>query len=449
MSTTPEEITIDGQDYVLTFAEEFDQDPAFYTGHNSGGVWTTSYSPHLHDERWADANGEGQYFADPDMEGLPEVFDVSDGAMTITATPLTPEEQVLADGQDYCSGLLTTELSFDSGSGYVEICADVPDEAGMLSAFFLLPADADWSAEIDVFEILGDDTDTIHTNVWTDGSPDSEAIAYDGLGDGYHTYGLLWTEDTIQWYVDDELVREEANSIDEPMYLATGLIVDSTWTGSPDETTDFDDGLSIDYIHVYELESDPDSNPAITGQDDFTPDTYGNGDAGGTLYGTRWGDVIDGLGGNDVIFGRDGDDQLTGGSGEDTLYGQSGADDLSGGADRDKLLGGDGDDRLTGGSGTDHMWGGDYSGGSGSDSFVFAPMDGMDFIHDFSTLDDTLDLSAYETDMDTLDPHIHDRGWATEVNLSGLTGTSGDRVFIIGVDADDLTADNFEFGLIA
>ncbi|KCV83824.1 glycoside hydrolase family protein [Actibacterium atlanticum] len=446
---TPSEITIDDAAYVLTFAEEFSEDPAYYAGHNVDGVWATSYAPHLHDGRWAEANGEGQYFTDPDQADLPEVFDVADGAITITATPLTPEQQALADGQAYSSGILTTELSFAASSGYIEIRADVPDEQGFLSAFFLLPEDGDWSAEIDVFEILGNDADTLYTNVWNDGVDDSEAFDIAGLSDGYHTYGLLWTEDTIEWYVDGVLVRTEPNTIDEPMYLATALIVDSTWTGNPDETTDFSDGLSIDYIHVYELESDPDRNEAIADQSEFTPKTFVNGDSGGVMYGTRWGDVMDGLAGDDILYGRDGDDLLSGGTGQDSLYGDAGGDSLSGGADRDKLIGGDGDDFLEGGAGVDHLWGGDYSAGSGSDTFVFSEGDGMDFIHDFSASDDVIDLSAYASDLATLDPFIHDRGWATEINLSGLTGNSGDRVFIIGLDPDDLGADNFDFGLIA
>lgn len=445
---TPSQLSINGQDYVLTFAEEFTNTPAYYTGHNTSGVWATSYAPHLHDERWAAANGEGQYFTDPDQTGLPQVFDVANGAMTISATPLTAAQQALADGQEYSSGILTTELSFAASSGYIEISADVPDEQGFLSAFFLLPADGDWSAEIDVFEILGSSPDKLFTNVWNDGTGNSESFEIAGLSDGFHTYGLLWTDTTIEWYVDGVLVRSEPNTITEPMYLATALIVDSTWTGSPDATTDFSDGLSIDYIHVYELESDPGRNEAITGQADFTPKVFGNGDAGGTLYGTRWGDIMDGLAGNDILYGRGGDDQLLGGTGEDTLYGQTGQDTLTGGADRDKLLGGDGDDRLEGGTGVDHLWGGDYNGGSGRDTFVFSVGDGMDFVHDFSALDDVIDLSSYSTDMASMDPYIVDRGWATELNFGGVSGQWSDRVFLIGVDAADLSADNFEFGMV-
>ncbi|KAJ55636.1 hypothetical protein ACMU_13165 [Actibacterium mucosum KCTC 23349] len=445
---TPPNLFIDGSGYVLTFAEEFSGTPEYYMGHGTGSIWTTSYAPHLHDGRWAQANTEGQFFVDPDMVDLPNAFDVADGALSIKASALSAEQQVLADGQLYSSGILTTELSFSASSGYVEIRADVPDEVGFLSAFFLLPADGDWSAEIDVFEILGDDTDTAFTNVWNDGVGDVEAVTVTGLGDGYHTYGLRWTDEMIQWFIDGELVRQEANTVTEDMYLATALIVDSEWTGSPDSTTDFNDGLRIDYIHVYELESDPNRNDAIGDATAFVPIPYGNGDLGGTLFGTRWGDVIDGLAGDDVLYGRGGADQLWGGEGTDTLFGQSGADALNGGAGRDKLVGGDGDDTLIGGAGTDHLWGGSYSAASGNDTFVFSIGDGMDFVHDFNALTDRIDLSGYEVDMTLLSAHLHDRGWAVEINLSGIGGDSGDRVFLIGVELADLSVGNFDFDLL-
>ena len=59
-----------------------------------------------------------------------------------------------------------------------------------------------------------------------------------------------------------------------------------------------------------------------------------------------------------------------------------------------------GNDTLVSGTGTDHMWG-DASIMSaaaigGADTFVFAPVGGDDFIHDFRQSDgDMIDVSAY------------------------------------------------------
>ena len=321
----------------------------------------------------------------------------------------------------------------------------------MLSAFWLLPADGDWSDEIDVFEILGHDTTTLNTNVWEDGVGDQLAISTSDLGDGFHTYGLKWTEDTITWYVDGQIVREVPNTVDEEMYLAISLAVDTDWTGSPDATTDFSDPLVIDYIRVYELESDPDRNVAIPQGEDFDPDVhgkkYGKKDHDEQLFGTRWDDLIEGGNGNDVVYGRAGDDVLDGGNGKDKLFGEDGHDALSGGQGADTIVGGAGDDVIDGGAGTDHLWGGSFASGQGADTFVLKDGMGKDFVHDFSAADDTLDLVQLGVDWLDVQNALVDQGWATQLNLGHFGGSWSDQVFLIGVNMNDLTEDNFDLGI--
>ncbi|WP_276199581.1 calcium-binding protein [Chelatococcus sp. XZ-Ab1] len=56
------------------------------------------------------------------------------------------------------------------------------------------------------------------------------------------------------------------------------------------------------------------------------------------LYGTRFADVLEGLGGNDDLVGYAGDDSLFGGDGNDRLWGGPGVDLLDGGAGRDTAV---------------------------------------------------------------------------------------------------------------
>lgn len=50
VSTT---LQFDGQDYVLTFHDEFDSSSMrFWKGFGQGGVWATSFSPHMDDSRY-------------------------------------------------------------------------------------------------------------------------------------------------------------------------------------------------------------------------------------------------------------------------------------------------------------------------------------------------------------------------------------------------------------
>ncbi|WP_172327403.1 family 16 glycosylhydrolase [Mangrovicoccus sp. HB161399] len=443
LSDPPLSISIGGETYVLTFADEFNgSSVSFWTGFGSGGIWTTSFSPHLDDTRTIASNGELQYYADPDMSAFPGIFTLSQGVLTINAAELDASQQLLADGMEYASGMISTELSFSASSGYIEISADVPDQTGFWSAFWLLPADGDWSAEIDIFEILGEDADTLHTNLWTDGTPDAEAVTVTGAGDGFHTYGLFWDTDTVQWYYDGTMIREAENTVTEEMYLIINLAVGG-WADDPDATTDFSDGLSIDYVRVYELESDPDRNEALTSAT-FVPASPDVGtSASEVIDGSHWGDVIKGQGGNDTLYGDDGDDRLYGGGGADRIFGQGGDDTLNGGSGADHLIGGSGEDVLDGGTGTDHLWGGSYGPDGSSDRFVFATGRGTDYIHDFEAGLDLVDLRSFATDWTSVLSALDDQGWAVKLDLQSLGGNGGDVVYLVDVTLAELGSDSF------
>lgn len=438
-------IQIDNEDYVLTFSDEFNgSSTRYWRGFNNDGVWATSFSPHLEDTRWIAANNELQHYTDPDDGVIASPFTVGGGVMEINASELTATEQALAGGQAYSSGLLTTEMTFGASSGYIEIRADVPDEQGLWSAFWLLPTDGDWSAEIDIAEVLGSNTDAVHTNVWNNGTP-SESIIPTEVGNGFHTYGLLWTPTTIEWQIDGVTVRTSPNTVTEEMFLAIGLAVGG-WDGGPDATTDFSDGLKIDYIRVYELESDPNRNDAIPLGAEFQPKELFDGtNSDDVLNGSRWSDALFGKEGNDTLYGKKGDDWLFGDDGKDELFGHKGDDVLQGDAGDDKLVGGKGEDRLEGGTGTDHIWGGSYNGDTSVDTFVFNDGDGKDFVHKFDAGDDLIDLTSFGTDWTMMQNGISDVGWATKLEFGHIGGQWTDMVYLVGLDTTELTSSNFIF----
>ncbi len=132
------------------------------------------------------------------------------------------------------------------------------------------------------------------------------------------------------------------------------------------------------------------------------------------VYGFRWNDSLDGLGGNDRLDGRLGDDTLFGGAGRDTLYGSQGHDVLSGGAGDDTVYGdfgsstssNDGNDLLSGDEGKDELYGGGGSdtldggagsdrieGGDGDDRYRFDRNSGRDLLYD-SAGNDRLEFGA-------------------------------------------------------
>jgi len=88
--------------------------------------------------------------------------------------------------------------------------------------------------------------------------------------------------------------------------------------------------------------------------------------------------------------GGAGNDILIGGTENDLLRGQEGNDTIKGGLKNDWLMGESGNDILMGESGNDTLLG-----QSGKDRFTFNnPTEGVDFIIDFQSIDDTIAVSA-------------------------------------------------------
>lgn len=210
-----------------------------------------------------------------------------------------------------------------------------------------------------------------------------------------------------------------------------------------------------------------------------------------TIVGTINNDILNGTSGDDVIDALAGDDQIFAGAGDDILIGGTGADQLDGGAGNDTVdysgstsgitillstygfrpygigFGGEAaNDHLTnienvtgsafadiiigdsaanildGNSGNDYL-----SGGLGRDQFVFKEGYGRDTILDFHT--SGTEFEKIEIDFEGIDnfsdlsDHISSTGFfqlSTRIEFD-----SGDRLTLLGVRADDLTADHFEF----
>ncbi len=164
-------------------------------------------------------------------------------------------------------------------------------------------------------------------------------------------------------------------------------------------------------------------------------DTLSGGNGSDRLVGQGGRDVLQGGRHQDTLSGGSGQDRLSGDSGGDALYGGSGADVLLGGGGRDLLQGGTGRDILNGGSGSDRM-----RGGADADIFVFTR--GQDRALDFRD-GDRIDLRRARgiEDFDDLrDAHLDD----TRAGAS-IEDARGHSLLLVGVDVDQLSADDFIF----
>jgi beta-glucanase (GH16 family) len=251
-----------------TFGDEFD---AFRTWDGRAG-WDVVGGP-----QWAGRvtaagtlpyNNELQWYVNPGATSggapLPNPFGVAEGALQITARPADPALRPAVGGQSYTSGILTTEHAFSQTYGYFEMRAEMPAGRGLWPAFWLLPTDGTWPPELDVMEMLGHDTRTLHTTVhsrvagnapsWVGHFESTAATTVPDMASGFHTYGALWGRDRIAWYVDGKEVFRAATPPDmhKPMYMVANLAVGGDWPGGPDGATAFPATMTIDYIRAYE-----------------------------------------------------------------------------------------------------------------------------------------------------------------------------------------------------
>ena len=184
-------------------------------------------------------------------------------------------------------------------------------------------------------------------------------------------------------------------------------------------------------------------------------DKINGGEGDDVLFGDQGNDHMNGGKGNDTASGGAGDDKMLGGAGNDKLLGDDGTDylhgghgndNLSGGKGTDKMVGGTGSDVINSGQGNDNLWGGNWSGDNAADTFVFSSGTGKDYVHDFETDVDLINLSHFRTDMDAVKGATTDLGWATVIDLQQLDGgQDGDKIVLLSVDANELTFDSFVF----
>jgi beta-glucanase (GH16 family) len=118
----------------------------------------------------------------------------------------------------YTSARLISKKLFQYG--IIEMRAKLPPGRGTWPAFWLL-APGSWpsSGEIDVMEEVGFDPNVIHgtihcTKYNNGGTPiESASVHLDDPYSQFHVYSVLWTSNTIQMSIDDNVYFSYKNPI--------------------------------------------------------------------------------------------------------------------------------------------------------------------------------------------------------------------------------------------
>ncbi len=189
--------------------------------------------------------GERQFFA-------PDAFKMLEGKLSIYA------EERTSHGFPYTSGIITTEHTFAQRYGYFVTRAKLPAGKGFWSGFWLLPAGGHYPYEIDVFELLGHDPNTIYmSSHWSDqqGNDQSKTTPFTGHKDfstEFHTFAIDWSPSELKWYVDGNLKYGTDQGVpSDSMFMLISLSVGGNWPGYPDKSTPFPGIMQIDYVRVY------------------------------------------------------------------------------------------------------------------------------------------------------------------------------------------------------
>ena len=246
----------------LTFDDEFStlklRDPSLGTG-----IWNTNFGNNLKDQYSYSLvqNGEQQVYVAPGFQGRGDhdlgvnPFSIVNGVLTITAAPVAADDVYGAWGATHTSGMLNTLGSFAQKFGYFEMRAEVPTAAGSWPAFWMLPSPYKPNAEADIMEGLGATPNVDYRRAY--GGPNGTETQYDNVltahPEGFHTYGMLWTPQTVTFFYDGLQVLQGAtpSTWTSPMSLIVNLAVGG-WGGTPNAAA-FPAQLNIDYVRAYAL----------------------------------------------------------------------------------------------------------------------------------------------------------------------------------------------------
>ncbi len=220
---------------------------------------TNNWTHELGDHGWG--NNELQNYTSHSDNSYLE-----DGKLIIQA-------QKESDGS-YTSARIVTMNKQEFTFGRIDIRAIVPNGQGIWPALWMLGAnfpEIGWPAcgEMDIMEHVGFEPNKIHGTAHY-GAPGQGFSYFKGdeyalpagevYQDEYHVFSLIWEENQIKWYMDDNLfytfnvsdVDGENYPFNQDFFFIMNVAVGGNWPGNPDASTSFPQKMFVDYIRVFQ-----------------------------------------------------------------------------------------------------------------------------------------------------------------------------------------------------
>ena len=199
-------------------------------------------------------------------------------------TRAIPNPDKASDPVDMITGGIKSNKRFGFTYGYVEARIFTNSWIGHFPAFWMMPEDvsAGWPdcGEIDIWETIDNQSTSYHTvhSNWTydlgyKNNPQSSfsvSVPYDR----YHTFGLLWDETSLTWYVDGKQVGKYTKSInkthldqgqwpfDKHFHLILNQSVgNNAWAANADVTHTYE--TRFDWVRVYQMSGMSNTNGTV------------------------------------------------------------------------------------------------------------------------------------------------------------------------------------------
>jgi beta-glucanase (GH16 family) len=252
---TPPPLCLNGTRYVITFDDEFTSFRP-YDSTTGQGIWDTAYT-------WGRTNPgahDAALYVDPGFaakRGGPALglnpFSVSADGLVITASAAPPALATMTPPPAYVSGVITTRHSFTQTYGYFEARMRLPHGRGLWPSFWLLPV-VGYPPEIDVMEVLGQEPQRVYQTTHAIDYAVQQIISTQGDPNGFHSYGVAWTQTNITYYLDGRVTGTVHNMSNQAMYLLVNLQVGGpgSWPGVPDAATIFPTTVTTRYVRGYQ-----------------------------------------------------------------------------------------------------------------------------------------------------------------------------------------------------
>ncbi|MDA8963390.1 family 16 glycosylhydrolase [Pseudomonadales bacterium] len=255
-------VRINGCD--VTFIGGYES-PLTYSGYSL--VWSDEFSGNtLNTNDWTHETGNGC----PNLCGWgnSELQSYRSQNTTVADGHLTIEAKQEASGL-YTSSRIKTQGKQFFKYGRIDIRAKIPRGNGLWPALWMLGesiSSVGWprSGEIDIMEMIGgSNSTTLGTAHWFNGGHNytggNTTIASGELADEFHVYSIIWTAQSISWYLDDDpqpffvldISPSELSEFRENFFFLFNIAVGGTLGGSVDNSN-LPQTMVVDYIRVFQ-----------------------------------------------------------------------------------------------------------------------------------------------------------------------------------------------------